>query len=116
MTIKTLFIGLFLSIFILAGELAANTPPFVIASINSAAQAMRVHVESAAVSAQMSASCTVANACSTQCGLCGFVTEQHSLYRFRNTRVETEFRLFYPPCGFGFRIFRPPKGEERMTT
>lgn len=116
MNARSLIIGLFLSIFVLTGELAAGTIPLVDGSVSAMTGAMNGQAESAAVSAQMSANCTVTKACSTQCGLCGFVAEPLSLRRENSSRAENNVRFIYAAGGFGFRIFRPPKGEELLAT
>ena len=114
MNARSLFIGLILSIFVLTGELAANTPPLVNGSVSAMTGAMNGQAESAAVSTQMSANCTVTKACTTQCGLCGLAAEPLSLRRENSSRAENDVRFVYVAGGFGFRIFRPPKGEARL--
>ena len=113
---RSLFIGLFLSIFILAGELAANTPSSVNGAVSSMTLAMNGQVETAAVSTQLSTNCVVTKACSTQCGWCGFIAEPLNLHRDKNSRAENDIRSVYAVGGFGFRIFRPPKAEARLAT
>ena len=113
---RSLFIVLFLSIFIFVGELAASTPSSFDGSVNLTTPAMSGQVNGAAMSAQMSANCSMIKPCSTQCGLCGFMAEPLSTYRHKNRRAENDSRSFYAAGGFGLRIFRPPKGEERLVT
>lgn len=113
---RSLFIGLFLSIFIFVGDLTANTPLSFDSAVKFATRAMNGQVDSAVMSAQMSANCSVTKACTTQCGLCGFVAYPLSIYRHQNKRVEIDVRSDHRAGGFGLRIFRPPKEEQILVT
>lgn len=113
---RSLFIGLFLSIFIFVSDLTANTQSSFDNAVKIATRVMIGQVDSAAMSAQMSANCSMTKAYITQCGLCGFVAEPLSIYRESRRRAESDVFSVHGAGGFGFRIFRPPKEEQILIT